>query len=267
VEKFPCKTAKELIQEVKGFERQSARFVQDRLKRVLKIPSRRAAKKPLLTEKMKKKRLAFAKKYISWTESDWERVMYSDESTFRLVNPRSVMVRRPSGISRYKQKYTVKTVKHSESVMVWGCFSSTVGRGGLFFLPKNQMMNSEVYMGVLKDHLFPFMDIHGSTFFLQDGAPCHTSKRVMAYLREKEDEFTVLDWPGNSPDLNPIENVWAHMKLKLKSKKVKNMKELKAAITTMWVEDMPHAYFQKLSASMPKRLKLVLESKGDMTKY
>ncbi len=73
VEKFPSKTAKELIQEVKGFEQQSARFVQDRLKRVLKIPSRRAAKKPLLTKKMKKKRLDFAKKYISWTESDWAR--------------------------------------------------------------------------------------------------------------------------------------------------------------------------------------------------
>jgi hypothetical protein len=45
VEKFPSKTAKERIQEVKGFEKQSARFVQDRLKRVLKILSRRAAQK------------------------------------------------------------------------------------------------------------------------------------------------------------------------------------------------------------------------------
>jgi hypothetical protein len=50
---------------VKGFENQSARFVRDRLKRVLKIPSIRVAKKPLLTKKMKKKRLAFAKKHRS----------------------------------------------------------------------------------------------------------------------------------------------------------------------------------------------------------
>ncbi len=78
-------------------------------------------------------------------------------------------------------------------------------------------------MGMLKDHLFPFIDIHGSKVFLQDGAPCHTSKRAMVYLKEKEDEFTVMDWPGNSPDLNPIENVWAHIKLKLKSKKLKNL--------------------------------------------
>jgi hypothetical protein len=82
--------------------------VRDRLKRVYKILSIRVAKKPLLTEKMKKKRLAFAKKHRSRTERDWARVMYSDESTFRLVNPRSVMVRCLSGISRYKQKYTVK---------------------------------------------------------------------------------------------------------------------------------------------------------------
>jgi Cft2 family RNA processing exonuclease len=60
--------------------------VQDRLKRVLKILSRRAAKKPLLTEKMKKRSLAFAKKYSSWTERDWARVMYGSKSTFRLVN-------------------------------------------------------------------------------------------------------------------------------------------------------------------------------------
>lgn len=267
VMRFPSKTAKELIQEVEGFQDRSARFVQDRLKRVLGLPSRRAAKKPLLTEKMKKKRLAFAKKYRSWTQADWAQVMYSDESTFRLVNPRSVMVRRPSGISRYKHKFTIKTVKHSESVMVWGCFSASRGRGGLFFLPKNQMMNGEVYKQVLQDHLFPFMQIHGSKFFLQDGAPCHTSKKVMAFLREKEESFSIMDWPGNSPDLNPIENVWSYMKLKLKSMHLKNMGELKQAITSMWVNEMPHDYLKKLSASMPKRLQLVLESNGDMTKY
>jgi hypothetical protein len=76
-----------------------------------------------------------------------------------------------------------------------------------------------------------------------------------------------MDWHKNSPDLNPIKNVWTHMKLKLKSRKLKNLQELKTVITTMWVDDMPYDYFKKLSASMPKRLKLMLESKGNMTKY
>ncbi len=99
-------------------------------------------------------------------------------------------------------------------------------------------------MGVQKDHLFPFMTINGSKFFLQDGTSCHTTKKVMAFLKE-EDEFTVTDWHKNSPDLSPIENVWAHMKLKLKSRKLKNLQKLKTAITTMWVDDMPHDYFKK----------------------
>jgi hypothetical protein len=89
----------------------------------------------------------------------------------------------------------------------------------------------------------------------------------MASLKEKEDEFTVTDWHKYLPVLNPIENVWAHMMLKLKSRKLKNLQELNTAITAMWVDDMPYDYFKKFSASMPKRLKLVLERKGNMTKY
>jgi uncharacterized Rossmann fold enzyme len=48
----------------------------------LKIWSRIAAQKPLLTYKMKAKRLAFAKKYVGWTEEDWSHKTFSDESTF-----------------------------------------------------------------------------------------------------------------------------------------------------------------------------------------
>jgi hypothetical protein len=47
------------------------------------------------------------------------------------------------------------------------------------------------------------MRIHGTTFFLQYGAPCHKSKLVMNRLKEMEKEFTVLDWLGNSLDFKP----------------------------------------------------------------
>ncbi len=58
--------------------------------------------------------------------------MFSDESTFRLVNPRAQRARQTN---HYKQKYVVVNVKHSASVMVWGCFSGIGGRGSLYFLP------------------------------------------------------------------------------------------------------------------------------------
>jgi hypothetical protein len=69
-------------------------------------------------------------------------------------------------------------------------------------------------MKVLEEKLFLWMERLGATKFLQDGIPCHTSKKVMAMLKEKQ--IIVKDWPVNSPDLNPIENPWAIMKVRLK---------------------------------------------------
>jgi hypothetical protein len=57
---------------------------------------------------------------------------------------------------------------------------------------------------VLENHLLPFMEIHRVSHVLQDGAPCHTSKKVKDFLKEKE--VMVMDSPGNSSDLNLIEN-------------------------------------------------------------
>jgi transposase len=268
VSQFPFKTAKELKNEVGGWSNISVRIIQHVLQKQLGLPSRKASKKPLLTQKMLEKRLKFCNKYKHWKESDWEQVMFSDESTFRLVNSRGATVRRPSTISRYLQKYTIPTVKHSASVMVWGCFSGARGRGGLYFLPKNLTMNGERYRTVLENHLLPFMRIHRSKWFLQDGAPCHKSKVVMSKLKEMEKEFKVLDWPGNSPDLNPIENCWAYMKAQLKKAKgVTSLPRMIEAIKMMWVRDLSQAYFKKLSASMPKRIKQVIANKGHMTKY
>ena len=100
-------------------------------------------------------------------------------------------------------RYLQPTVKHPPSVMVWGCFSSQ-GRGGLYFLPKGQTMNASRYISVLDDHLLHFMSIHGCTTFQQDSAPCHKANSVMNWFQTKK--VRVVKWPGNSPDLNPIEN-------------------------------------------------------------
>jgi transposase len=195
--------------------------------------------------------------------------MFSDESTFHLVNSKGTTVRRAKGISRYKQRYTIPTVKHSERVMVWDCFSRKKGRGGLYFLLKNPTMNGERYKIVLENHLLPFMKIHHAQFFLQDRAPCHKSKHVMNRLKEIEKEFAVLDWPGNSPDLNPIENCWSFIKAKLKTESfdTNSLHKLMSDIKRMWVKDIPRQYFLNLTHSMPRRLKYVLDNKVQMTKY
>ena len=110
----------------------SLRTIQDRLLKDLKMPSRSPAKKPLLSNAMKKARLEFARQYKDWTPEDWSTVMWSDESTFRCITGRQGRIRRPVGSDRYDPRFTEKSVKHPDSVMIWGCFSGLGGRGVCF---------------------------------------------------------------------------------------------------------------------------------------
>ena len=112
--------------------------IQHRLQKGLGLPSRKADKKPLLTVQMKKQCIAFAKKYIHWTPAQWKRVIFSDESNFQVFQVGSPMVRRPHASNRFDPRFTVPTVKHPDSIMVWGAFSGKMGRAGLYFLPKNK---------------------------------------------------------------------------------------------------------------------------------
>ena len=116
-----------------------------------------------------------------------------------------------------------------------------------------------------ENHLLPFMTNFRATHFLQDGAPCHKTKVVTALL--KDCPFEVIDWPGNSPDLNPIENCWNLMKDKLKEKNTISVPLLTEEIKKLWCIDMSNEYLCNLSDSMPRRIKIVIKNKGEMSKY
>ena len=240
------------------------RTIRHRLQKDLGLPARRAAKKPLLTKAMKMKRLNFCKTYKHWTAAHWKKVMFSDESTFRLVRGESKIVRRPSNVSRYDPKYTVKTVKHPDSVMVWGAFSGNKGRGGLYFLPKNVTMRGTNYLEVLKQHMLPFWEIHRCEFFMHDGAPAHRSQLVKRFFNDNN--ISVLEWPGNFLDLNPIENAWNLMKSKVQETASGSIKDLIESLKKIWVTIDP-TYFANLTESMPNRLRMIIKCKGNMTKY
>jgi hypothetical protein len=139
---IPCADIKATLSELSSL---SIRMIQHHLQITLNLPSRSATQKQLLTDRMKRKRLAFCRIYKNWIAADWGNVMYLDESTFRCIWSIKFRVRRTPGFNRLDSWYTVKTVKHPDSVMVWGYFTGDVGRGGLYFLPKNATMNSERY--------------------------------------------------------------------------------------------------------------------------
>lgn len=193
-------------------------------------------------------------------------VLFSDESTFRIVSNAPGLVRRPPGSNRYDQRYVRSTVKHPQSQMVWGCFSGEGGRASLWFLPPGSTMNQTTYLECLESKMLPIARDRKIDYFLQDSAPCHKSKKVMKYLKNFQSEFKVIDWPGNSPDLNPIENCWGILKAELGKKTFANIAEMREALTREWFS-LPLSYFQNLVKSMPNRLKAVIENDGGPTKY
>lgn len=139
-----------------------------------------------------------------------------------------------------------------------------MSQAGLYFLPKNETMKASNYINVLDEHLLMFFHIHQCDYFMHDGAPTHKAKAVTKFLKDRN--INILDWPGNSPDLNPIENAWSVMKNKLQETRPSNISDLKEALKTLWVT-MDPSYFASLAESMPKRLQMVIKCKGEMTKY
>ena len=113
-----------------------------------------------------------------WGKDQWERVIFSDESNFKMVRMTSRLVRRPKG-ERFNPKFLTPTVKHPLWIMVWGSFSGATGRHGIFVLPKDKTMDQHIYQQVLEEKVQPrFQNNPLLDWFLQDGAPCHITKSV-----------------------------------------------------------------------------------------
>ena len=238
--------------------------IHHRLSGELKLKSRRPAKKPLVSPKMQRKRLQFCRSYRHWMADDWAKVMFSDESTFQQFTDTKMFVHRPSGSNPVDPRYTKPTVKHSPSIMVWDAFSAK-GRAGLFFLPKGITMMEDRYIDILDSHLVNFMEIHKCEWFLQDSAICHKANRVLKWLQDHA--VSVMDWPGNSPDLNPIENLWLVVNRKVAERRPTSLPDLQQAICTVWCTEINKEMCQNLVNSMPQRLQMVIKNKGYPTKY
>ena len=99
---------------------------------------------------------------------------------------------------------------------------------------------------------------------MQDNAPVHTSIGSKRYLHDLG--VQVLPWPGQSEDLNPIENLWAYMKVQVAWMKFRNQDELFAALERVW-NNIPLEYVQRLIDSMSTRCKLVRNRYGLHSKY
>ena len=148
--------------------------------------------------------------------------------------------------------------------MVWGCISSR-GVGSLVFI--ESIMDKYLYKRILSENLLVSKEklgLNDDFIFQQDNDPKHTSKYVKDFF--EKNEIKVLNWPSQSPDLNPIEHLWDYIKREIRKRQPSSVKEMKEKIKEIWNE-VPKEFCKKLVDTMPKRIEEVMRSKGKHTSF
>lgn len=224
------------------------------------------ARKPWLQPRHIRHRLEWAKNHKNLRKSGWGRILWSDESKFKLYQSDGrqwCYMREGENLSK---RTTVPTIKHGGGgVTVWGCFSSR-GVGKILKIEGN--LTAEKYKNILRYHMKPSaQDIYGKSgwIFQQDNDPKHTATIVKNYFRQSGVE--VLDWPSQSPDLNPIEHLWKELDRRVrKNHHPTNLDGLWEALKKEWYS-IPVEVCKTLVHSMPRRCQAVIKSSGGPTKY
>jgi transposase/uncharacterized coiled-coil protein SlyX len=226
-----------------------------------------ARHKKIFSDAEKQKRMSFAEGYKHWTPDDWMRVEFADEKIFWGEGFwGQVFVRRPKG-EALNPAYCVDQDPHPVKVSAWACFSGH-GQGYMYIF--NENMDAKLLQGILGTHLVESAELHFDVehaeqwWFLQDNAPQHKSFLIRTWLFNHG--IQCIDFPPYSPDLNPIENLWADLARRVEQFQCETMEELQDIVAEEWkVTDKE--YMRSLARSMPERCQAVIDAHGDHTKY
>ena len=242
----------------------------------------RRKRPPLLTKQQRQKRLQFAKGHKNLTEKDWENFFVSDEEPFFLFI-RPYLQNDVVWDSQESQVPKAPQVKNCANAMVWGGMS-VKALTRLHFVPAGKTVTANYYVNtILEKNLKHCLNRRrttgsvtenkmvenvGSVILQQDGTAAHTSKLAQEWCSDNLPNFIRKDeWPGNSADLNPIENLRPILKVEVyKGQEPTTMKPLRRKLQNAW-SNLSQETLESLVHSMPKRIKAVLNERGGQSGY
>lgn len=201
-----------------------------------------------------------------WTVSQWQKVIFSDETQVVIGQNNSVSVWRKSHEKWKHYCLNQRKTTAKFSCMFWGCITKD-GVGTL--VPIYGNLNSTKYIDLLDTNLWPVVaKVFGARPFIfqDDNAPPHVSQQTSAW--KEENGINRMTWPAQSPDLNIIENVWRCLKIQLSRKvdEIDSRQDLIDTFTHLWT-GLSRTYISSLFSSIPKRIRNVIIQKGFITKY
>ena len=232
-----------------------------------------ARKKPFVTETQKIKRLEWCLERQNWTLEQWRRMIWTDESSFEFGSGgRQRRVWRKKGKTEaYKSKYLQPTFKSRRtSVQIWGCFCYD-RKGPIHFIESGRIDAPKYILEVLEPRLIPFWmetnELLGEADVMEDNSPVHTAKMSKQYRAAHG--MISIDWPPQSPDLNPIENLWRMMKYRIRKNiagRPRSIEDMKIALQAEWDKLVPSDW-DSLIESMPNRIAECIAAGGGSTHY
>lgn len=231
------------------------------------LHARRPLRTPALRRGNRGRRLQWAREHLQWQNHRWSTVLFTDESRFGFHpdSRRTRVWRVPGRESRLQHPQDVHPYRGG-TIMVWAGIRLG-GRTDLVWV--EGVMTAENYRNqVLGPIIYPHRLQIGQNFTLMhDNVRPHTARVVRIWLQEHD--VAVLDWPAQSPDLNPIEHAWDMLQrraLRNFPENVMTGEQLFLHLSRTW-DNIPQQDLDNLVLSMRNRCRCVINVMGAFTDY
>ena len=229
----------------------------------------RPIKKPLLKKEQKRKRLEWARAHANWGQEQWRRVIFSDEAKI-ILNPHigNVRIWRREGEELLPECIEPTRKFGGGSIMIWG---GIAGNGLRMIEEIEGTLTATKYVEILENNVRTAFDEYWNDFdyFQEDNDPKHGGPRGAKLTKEwfgNNSDIIRMEWPVNSPDLNPIEQMWYLLKKRVALSPNRTKENLFETVQSIW-NSIPTEEIWKLIDSMPRRIIAVIKNNGGNTKY